>query len=97
MQIANQMSQPGQMDRTFFRCGFGVGQGPFTLGNPVKNVVGGVWAGFNWEFGWLQWIIDVMPFGVVVLISTPANLVWPGAGAQEDKRGQTQARVVGGE
>ncbi len=66
MFVANQMDQPGQINRTFFRSCLGVGEGLFTLADPVKNVVGGVRTRLNRKFRGFQWIIDVVSFGVVV-------------------------------
>ena len=66
MQIANQMDQPGQIHRAFFRSCFGVCKGLFALADPVKNVVGRIRTRLNREFGRFQRIIDVMPFRVVV-------------------------------
>jgi hypothetical protein len=47
--VANQMDQPGQVHRTFFRRSFGVCEDLFTLADPVKNVVGGIRPRLNRE------------------------------------------------
>ncbi len=88
--VANQMDQPGQINRTFFRRCFGVCEGLFTLADPVKNVVGWIRTRLNREFGRLQRIIDVVPFGVVVRALPSANFIGPGTRTHEDEGGEIE-------
>ena len=111
--IADQMNQPAQRHRTFFRRCLGVCEGLFTLADPVENVGGGIGAGLSREVGGLQWIIDIMPLGVVVMYVSrvaPAaeaqklmvaiaasDFIRPSARTHEDEPGQIAAGACTGE
>src|ERR1035441_1074599 len=82
---ANQMNQPGQTHRTFFRRCFGVCEGLFTLADSVKNVVRWVRSRLNRKFGWSQRVINVVPFGVVVWALPSANFIRPGARTHKEE------------
>ena len=94
--VPNQMNQKGQIHRAFFwRC-FCVCEVFFALADPVKNVVGRIRTRLDREFGWFQWIIDIMPFGVVVGALPSANFIGPGARTHEDEHGEVEVGAFRG-
>jgi hypothetical protein len=93
MKVSDQMNQPGQIHRSFFGWGFFICKGFLAL----LDVIGWIRARLNRERRRFQRMINIMPLGVVILVSKPANFIRPGARPHEDERGQVQVWGAGSE
>jgi len=91
--VANQMNEEGKVCRAQFLIGVGVAQNFFTLHYSKQHVVGRSLVGFKEKFGRTQWVINEMPFGMIIRTAASPDFVRPHAGAHEYISGLADRRI----